>query len=684
MNQNFIIHDGENAECIKIAEETTVYHVSECFNDSESKGKIPITIIGQFAGLKSQIVHINLTRCKYLTVIDDFAFARCISLKKVKFPSSLKFIKKGAFFSCSSLLKIKFPKKSKLYSIGEIAFKYCTNLKTFICPKYLKTIDDCCFDHCNLQNFIYNDNLEIIGKNALVICQNKFIAPKKLRIMKKQDFSWYFVKKVDIVLPKNIAGLNLKNMAKMSHISFHEDEDKYVVLDYSSNAYSSTGITFLLSQKTKKHVLIRADVEKIFQNAFAHSSIVNITIPESVKEIGRYAFFRCLSLKHVRFRTNSKIEILHKGAFYECEGITSIFIPASLKIIEKYAFLFCKKLEHVKIANNSRLQSIGLKAFGYTSVKRLSLPQSVKDIHPSAFMMMKYLEYMSINNEYYYINDGCLIDRAIKKVIHAVEKKEIKKIPENIEIIGKVCVSDTIQIPSSVRVIDDESFISCKLKDIFFDERSQLESIGFHSFCECSISKLVLPSSIKKIHSEAFCLHRIDQMVVSGNYYQTLEDGTVIGIDPPALVFTKNNHINLTKLRPKIIHSTSMNEQQIDKLIIPNSVEEIGHFAFSSSTFKEVVFEENSRIDKIQCCIFENCGQLTKISFPSSVKIIEGEICLCCDNLIEICFPHDSQLEKINEWAFNGADLDVISFPKKLLPLIVVILINDKTRYELI
>ena len=72
------------------------------------------------------------------------------------------------------------------------------------------------------------------------------------------------------------------------------------------------------------------------------SSLISITIPNSVTKIGEDAFSGCSSLSNVTI-PNSVTEI-DEGAFYECSSITNITIPNSVTEIGKDAFRGCSSL----------------------------------------------------------------------------------------------------------------------------------------------------------------------------------------------------------------------------------------------------------------------------------------------------------------------------------------------------
>ena len=70
------------------------------------------------------------------------------------------------------------------------------------------------------------------------------------------------------------------------------------------------------------------------------------TIPNSVTEIGDYAFYRCDSLKHMTVPNG--VTTINNGAFSECSSLSSIKLPESLtEMSERWIFDGCKNLKEV-------------------------------------------------------------------------------------------------------------------------------------------------------------------------------------------------------------------------------------------------------------------------------------------------------------------------------------------------
>ncbi|KAL3762363.1 hypothetical protein ACHAWU_003868 [Discostella pseudostelligera] len=101
-------------------------------------------------------------------------------------------------------------------------------------------------------------------------------------------------------------------------------------------------------------------LEKIIDNAFRCCSLLErITIPSSVKVIGKDAFLWCEKLTKVELHEG--LEIVDDRAFRCCLSLDHFDAPSTLKEIGIEAFGCCRDLDHVQL--NEGLETIGDYAF---------------------------------------------------------------------------------------------------------------------------------------------------------------------------------------------------------------------------------------------------------------------------------------------------------------------------------
>jgi len=124
-------------------------------------------------------------------------------------------------------------------------------------------------------------------------------------------------------------------------------------------------------------------LKTISDGAFQDSeTLVSITIPNSVTEIGICAFAYCTSLTSVTIPNS--VTYIDLSTFTGCTSLTSVIIPNSVTIIGSEAFSECESLTSVIIGNS--VTSILDGAFwGCYSLTKITIPKSVTEIGEGAF-----------------------------------------------------------------------------------------------------------------------------------------------------------------------------------------------------------------------------------------------------------------------------------------------------------
>lgn len=185
------------------------------------------------------------------------------------------------------------------------------------------------------------------------------------------------------------------------------------------------------------------------------SAITNISIPDTVTNIGKGSFFACYSLTSLDIPQG--VTVIEWGAFTRCTSLKSVTIPNSVVIIGEYAFQVC----------------------ALTSVV---IPASVTSIRECAFMDCPDLTDIIVdgNNQSYASIDGNLYSKDGKNLLLYAPGKsdEIFKIPEGVASISAYAFYEcsalkSVVVPISVTTAEARAFAWCPSLSIYCEAASR-------------------------------------------------------------------------------------------------------------------------------------------------------------------------------------------------------------------
>ena len=151
------------------------------------------------------------------------------------------------------------------------------------------------------------------------------------------------------------------------------------------------------------------------------SKITAITVPDTVTNVGMYAFSYLKNLKEITFPdTITEIPSLDEdnswGAFEGCTSLEKVKLPKNLKKIENKAFYSCSSLKEVELPET--VTDIEWSAFAFcTSLENIKIPENVKAIEQYAFCECSKLKSIIIPKKVTQIGDYALgYDSALNKM----------------------------------------------------------------------------------------------------------------------------------------------------------------------------------------------------------------------------------------------------------------------------
>ena len=281
----------------------------------------------------------------------------------------------------------------------------------------------------------YRDHIQevIINDGVTNVCQNAFYGYKKLKDITISDSIKHIGKNAfnDTAYYNNSANWNgdvlyIDNyliMAKDTVANEYEIVDGTIVV--SENAFKNcSNLSKILIPESLKNIGMYAfdnciNIDEVhiksienwcninFENSganplsYAHKLYLNdalvtsVVIPDSVTSIGKYAFYNCTDLQSVII-PDSVINI-GCSAFESCSNLSDLSIGSCVTNIEENAFYNCCSLSELTIGKN--VKSIGNSAFnGCTGIVNVTIPNNVESVGEFSFWNCGNLESITFKN----------------------------------------------------------------------------------------------------------------------------------------------------------------------------------------------------------------------------------------------------------------------------------------------
>lgn len=292
--------------------------------------------------------------------IDCFSFG---SIKEIIIPSSVEIIEKGAFFSCSDLTSVTFEPNSKLRIIGNEAFDG-TSITSFSVPNTVLDIGEKTFNDCE--------------------CMTKIEINEGSKLKAFNSYLFYNCGIESLSIPSNIIELKFGWCSEVFNLNRIEISPNNRHFFLYNNKY-------ILSKSDQK-----SDSFDILQ--FAVRNIVNAHIPSFITQIAPHAFSFCKKLSIISFSDDSKLEIIDESAF-ENAKVNCLSIPSSVKIIGKFAFSYCE-ISKITFNDNSNLERIKRSAFEKNPITSFCVPPQVTKIGIDAFQGCTNLQIIELSNSF--------------------------------------------------------------------------------------------------------------------------------------------------------------------------------------------------------------------------------------------------------------------------------------------
>ena len=565
----------------------------------------------------------SITVPEGVTTLPIAAFHGANKLEEVILPESLTSISNYAFSYTSALKSIELP--ASVETIGEFAFSG-SGLETVTLPESLTTIKRAGFSECkSLTDVAFNDGLTTIGSEAFenssalveadlpdsvtTILYDAFRNCSALASFhyptgwtstdsgyNAQGYIFAGCKSfTSVVVPEGVTAIPAY---AFDHASYLTSVSLPSTLTSISD-YTFQGCTALNA------IEIPDSVAAIGEFAFSGTSLVTVTLPESLTTIEREGFSECKSLTDVAF--NNGLTTLCDGAFMNCTALVEADLPDSVQVIEHDVFRNCSSLESFDYPMNWNSTNPGYNAWGnifygcekFTSV---TVPEGVTALPSYAFDGANYLTDVSLPESLTSISDNAFQGCSALKAI---------EIPASVETIGEYAFSgsglETVALPKKLSSIKRECFSECKsLTDVEFND--SLTTLCDGAFMNCTaLLEADLPDSVHTMEYDVF------------NGCTSLKF-----FDYPASL----EYVNCWGSSADNFKGCSA----LESITVPAGVTSIPESLFSGSNYLETVYLP-STLTTIGSYAFENCSALKDIYIPVSVVNFGNDCFAGCPNL---------------------------------------------------
>ena len=485
--------------------------------------------------------------------------------------------------------------------------------------------------------------------------------------------------------------------------------EEYILTEIGENAFgvNSSGITGITLPDT---------LTKIGGSTFDYIAVEELTIPDSVEEIGAFLFYGNETIKRVTL--SSQITEIPDYTFYgctalemiECGNITSIADNAfngcinlknfdftnvetvggyafrdsgitqanfaKVKMIGDYAFSGCSALTTLTL--NEGLTSVGKQAFGGTGIKELSVPASLTEVGDYAFYGNSLLEKVTFAGGVY--GKGAFQQNAVLATVVFVGGIDYEvgdqafwqctgltsvTFGNGLTSIGAYAFSETaitsLSFPATLKTIGDHAFYDCittvPVKDGESYETPSLTSVTFAEGLESIGNYAFYHAALSEVTFPK-TLKTIGDYAFYYNFTQTLSetDGT---LTKTATLKKINFSEGLTSIGTYAFYMAP-----VESLVMPASLTEYGDLAFlGCSSLKEVTFADGST--NIGGKDVFQCKALEKVTFGSSNGlVIAARTFYGASALKEIVFAENCMVKEMGDYAFGNTALTEFTLPE--------------------
>ena len=348
-----------------------------CANLREVVGLGKYSVIGE--GAFQNCTSLNRIDFPYGVTLRDSAFAGS-GLKEIVIPNDA-ILENNVFSCCTDLNKVIISgiiKNGKEFMLPHATFAGCVNLQSVDIKPGIQIIDYRVFEGCrSLMSLILPNTLKAINC-SLNDCSalKTLVIPDSVTNIHPEVLGWYH--DTGCGLTEITVGRGVKDLTFLNNCRGNQIEK--VTLLGVEELTTQNGSAVFGGYKKLKCISLPYTLKKIARGFSGCESLEEITIPDSVYEIGDYVFSSCTKLRKIKLSNN--LNKLGKRACNDCTSLSSITLPKSLfeRLPERCSLQDIQKVLAAEIfAGCVNLKAVYVpEEFSFIDISSIGAPQQMQ------------------------------------------------------------------------------------------------------------------------------------------------------------------------------------------------------------------------------------------------------------------------------------------------------------------